>query len=102
LQPVALLASLRAGEIYEDVSHDLSSKPEEMRAVLPMDITPIDQPHIGFVYERARLEDVACALSGHVAACYAVQFRVDQGRESVQGRTITVVPGYKQLSDLVS
>jgi hypothetical protein len=84
------------------VSHDLSSKPEEMSAVLPLDILPIYQTHVGFVYERGGLEYVACALCGHVAAGYAVQLGVDQGGEMLQRRTITVVPGDEQLSDLVS
>src|SRR4030095_14012901 len=38
-----LLPSVRAGEIYEDMSHDLRRKSKEMRAVLPLDVLPIDQ-----------------------------------------------------------
>ena len=97
----ALFASLRASEIYQDVSHKLRRKPEEMCAVLPLDIFPIDQPHVGFVYQRSGLEDVAGALRGHVAAGYSVQFRVDQWGELLQRHPITAVPGDEQLCDLV-
>jgi hypothetical protein len=81
--------------------HDLRRKPKEMRAVLPLDILPIDQPHVSFVAKRRRLEDVAGALGSHVAMGYAMQFRVNQRHEFFQGQTITIVPRQQQLSDLV-
>ena len=53
---------------------------------------PINQVQIGFVYQRGGLHEVVVALPPHVVAREAVQFRVNERGQPVEGGLIAVTP----------
>jgi hypothetical protein len=55
----ALGSETRAGEIHQDMPHQLGGDAEEMGAVLPPHLPQINQPHIGFVDQRGGLQGMA-------------------------------------------
>ena len=73
LTAAALRAIARAREVDEDPPHDLRRDAEEVRAVLPADVFPVDQPQVGLVDERGGLQDVARPLAGHASRREAAQ-----------------------------
>jgi hypothetical protein len=46
---------LRAREIHENAPHQVGRDGEKMRTVLPLHLTGVDQPHVGFVNQSRRL-----------------------------------------------
>jgi hypothetical protein len=47
-------------------------------SVLPLDLLNIDQPQVGLIDERRRLQAVADAFSRHAPFGYPVQLSLDQ------------------------
>ena len=82
-----------AGEIHQDMPHQLSGDAEEMGAVPPPHSPQIDRPHIGFVDQFGGLEGMACALAAHVPFSQPAQFRVDQRGQFFQGCLVPIAPG---------
>ena len=56
----------------------------------------IDEPKVGLVDQRARLQSVFGALAHHADVRQPVQFVVDQGNDLVQGGLIAAAPDLKQ------
>ena len=54
---------LRARKIDEDAPHQASRHRQKVRAVLPVHPLGVDQPQVGLVDERGRLEGMAAFLS---------------------------------------
>lgn len=86
------LGNMRAGVILEDVAHHASGKGEEMAAVVPGDLSLVEQAHVDFVDQRGRLQGVVFALVAHVALGYAMQLCVDQWDKAFQDFRITISP----------
>src|SRR5918993_2740058 len=63
----ALFGLLLARVIDEDAAHHLRRDAEEVRPVLPLHLRLIDEPQVGFVDERGRLQGVALSLAAQVA-----------------------------------
>ena len=97
----ALHVLLRAREIDEDASHQASRHRQKVRAVLPVHALGLDQPQVGFVDERGRLERMVAFLSGHAAARNPVELVVDDRNESRQRRFVAVAPGDEQCRDVM-
>ncbi|MNC88002.1 hypothetical protein D3C83_37820 [compost metagenome] len=68
-----------------------------MGSILPAHVLPVDQPQVGLVDQGGRLQDVPGTLPGHVATGQAVQLRLDDGRQRLEGAAVPVVPGSEQL-----
>jgi hypothetical protein len=72
-----------------------------MSPVLPLHSVVIHQAHVGFIDQRGRLEAVAGALTTHVAVRQAVELRIDDRRQLVEGELVSVAPGTEELADIV-
>jgi hypothetical protein len=66
--------------INQDVAHQLCGESEELSAILPVQITLIDEAEIGFVDDSRSLQGVIRALSAHVVMSQTVQLLIDQWR----------------------
>ena len=86
--------------INQDLSHQTRGHAEEMGAVLPRRILPIDQPKVDLVDERGGLERVAHALASEITAGEARQFCGDQRRELLESVLVAVAPRAKELRHL--
>jgi hypothetical protein len=78
--------------IDEDVAHDARRNSEEVGASLPLHALAVDQPQVGFVDERCRLERVSCTLLRHLPARNPTQLRVDERRQAVQRIAVSLAP----------
>jgi hypothetical protein len=70
-----------------------------MRAVLPLHLTEIDQPHVGFVDEGGRLQRVARPLPGHLPACQSSQLPMDDRNELLQRLFVAIFPSDEEMRD---
>ncbi len=86
LAAAALCATARPRDVDQDAAHDLRRHAEEMCAVLPLHILPVDQPHVGLVDERGRLQDVPGTLARHLAARPAGAARAGPAASAPRGR----------------
>ena len=82
--------------VYEDATHHLGGDREEMRAVLPTDPILVDQPQIGFVNERGRLQGVVAPLPTQIACRACPQISVHQIEEIVARLNVPTSPGAQQ------
>ena len=71
-----------------------------MRAILPVQISLVNQAHVGFVDQRRGLQRVVRPLQSHVPVSQPVQFLMDERRQSVERRFVSVAPIHEQLGDL--
>jgi hypothetical protein len=54
-----------------------------MRTALPIDVSLPDQPQIGFVHQRGRLEGVALPVMAKMACGALAEFGVHEGQQRV-------------------
>jgi hypothetical protein len=64
--------------VYEDAPHQLRSQADEMGAVLPTHVRPVDQPHPCFVDQCSRLQNLTWPFLPQVMPHQAVQLGVNQ------------------------
>src|SRR6516162_10933105 len=69
--------------VHEDLPHQPRRDPEEMGAILPLNVSPVDQPQIGLVHECRRLERVIAALTPHVRGRNTAQLALDTNHEAL-------------------
>src|SRR5215472_12889923 len=87
------------GRVDQNASHDARTDSKEMRAVMPVDISGIDQAQEGFVHNRSRLQSLAGMLPSNIAAGKAPELFVDKRRQTVQSSGISPTPRLQQLCD---
>ena len=97
-----LLIAARASGVHEHPPHDAGRHRKEMRAILPLHVTDIDELQVRLVDERGWLERVAVAFVPHVAPGDAAQLRMDHRHELLERSFIPVSPGDKEVRDLSS
>ena len=90
----------RARVVHEDAPHNASGYREEMRAVMPLNGLPVNQPDICLVDERRRLETVPDALSRHTASRDPVELLIDERNQPLEGVLVAVSPPEEQPGDL--
>ena len=96
-----LLALAGTGKLHQNPSHQLGRDGKEMGAVLPINLTGIDQSKISLIDEGTGLQDVAGSLPGHVVVSQLVQLIVDEGDELLEGFGVPAAPGPKQLGNVM-
>ncbi len=70
-----------AGVVHEDAAHHHRGQPKKLGAVVPVDISLIDQARIGLVDEGRGLESVIAALPSHECPREASKLFVHYGLE---------------------
>jgi hypothetical protein len=83
--PAALLIVSGPGEIHEHAAHQPSGHGEEVRAILPLDPTNINQPEVGLVDEGGGLQNMVATLASHVPLREVPQFPVHEGQQFLDG-----------------
>ncbi len=71
-----------------------------MRAIFPVQISLVNQPHVGLVDQRRSLERVVRTLQSHVPVGQPVKFLMDERRQSVERRFVSIAPIHEQLGNL--
>src|SRR5262249_45782091 len=95
----ALQGFLLDGVINQDAPHHLGRHSEEMRAVLPTRVLPVNQPQVGFLYEGSGLQNVIRAFLRHVTLGQSSQLGLYYWDELGKGFSISLAPGYQQFRD---
>ncbi len=72
-----------------------------MGAILPLDLSQIDEAKVGFVHQGGGLQGVACLFPMHVLVSSTAQLGVDKGQDSIQCRLFAAAPGAKQERDFL-
>src|SRR6185436_11511506 len=96
----ALLRVAPACVVHEDATHGLRGEPHEVRAVLPGDLALVEQPDVGLVRERRRLERVARAFAPKVAAGETAHLVVHEREERVQRALVALTPAKERSGDI--
>ena len=68
---------MTAGVIDQDAPHDLRRHAKEVRPVLPIGLSLIDEPQVDLVHERRRLECVVGPLHPELPVGHATELRID-------------------------
>src|SRR5205814_612227 len=95
----ALLISPRAGVIDEYTAHDARGDGKKVRAVLPRDVLRGNQPQIGLIDERRRLQTVPDGLMTDVLPRDAMELVVDQRDQSIERALVPLAPFEEQSGD---
>jgi hypothetical protein len=81
--------------IDKDAAHHPGSNAEEVGAIAPMNLALVNQPNVGFMDERRRLERVAGRFVTHVAGRQTTQVFVQKRHEPVAGITTALAPRHE-------
>jgi hypothetical protein len=97
----SFLVPLRAGDIDQDSPHHPGGHRKKMCAILPPDAPRIDEPQIGFVDERRRLEDVVRTLARHLPPRQTTEVVMHDRNEFLERAIVTISPAQEQSGDVV-
>jgi hypothetical protein len=89
------------GAVEQDAPHQLRGDPEEVRSILPADLPLINKPQKGLVDQSRGYERLARALPPHVSMRKPVQLLINQRHQLLERRLIALIPGKKQLGNLL-
>ena len=67
----------------QDATHHHRCQPDDVRAIPPVDAVLLNEPEIGLVHERGRLQRVIAALTPHVRGRDPMQLIVDEGQDGI-------------------
>src|SRR5262249_11674714 len=81
--------------VDENPPHYLSCKNEEMRPVVPLNSTRVDQPKICFVYQRPCFKRVATPLTRHIMTRQLVQMIINQRHQCFESFWVAGAPRNK-------
>jgi hypothetical protein len=68
------------GVIDQDAPHDLRRHAKEVRPILPIALSLVDEPQIDLVDERGRLERVVHSFHPELPVGDATELRIDPGQ----------------------
>jgi len=80
-------------KINQNAPHQPRTQRKKVGPVLPVDVSYVDQPQVGFVDEGHRgLQTVVGTLSPHLAASQPSQLLAHQGNQFLQRAFVAIVP----------
>ena len=97
-----LLIAASASRVDGNPPHHAGRHRKEMRAILPLHVTDIDELQVRLVDESGWLERVAVAFVPYLAPGDAAQLRVDHRDEPFERSFVPLSPGDKEVRDLGS
>ena len=97
----AFLVLLRAGEIDQDSPHHPGGHRKKMGAILPPDPPRLDEPQIGFVDERRRLEDMVRTLARHLPPRQATEVTMHDRNQFLERAIVTLSPAQEESRHVV-
>jgi hypothetical protein len=87
--------------VDEDAAHGLRRCRHEMSPVLPLHAFVVDQPHVGFIDQRSRLQAVASLLAFQVVVRQTVELVVHNRGQPSERALVAVGPRTEQRTDVV-
>ena len=96
----ALCVEMAASIVDQNAPHHLCSDREKVRAVIPLNISLIDETDKCFVDQRRGLQRMAPALAVHIVMGQTMQLAVNQRRQMVESCLVSGAPIQKQLGDV--
>jgi hypothetical protein len=78
--------------VNENAAHQRRGHGEEMRAILPLHAIELDDPQVGFVDERGRLQGVAGPFALQIAMRDPAQLVVDERDDFVSRGAVLAAP----------
>jgi hypothetical protein len=88
----ALLAQCASRVIDQNAPHHLRRDCEEVSAVLPIDVSLIEQFHVRFVHDRRRLQPAMPPLAGELPRCERAQLAVDERNQPLERLAAAAAP----------
>jgi hypothetical protein len=85
---------------HQNTAHQLRRYREEVGAVLPFHALVVHEAHVGFIYQRRRLEAVPGALAAHVAPCKSMEFVINNRGQFVERVPVSPTPSSEQPAHL--
>lgn len=82
--------------VHENAAHHLGGDRQEVRPILPVNPLMVDQPQIGLVNERRRLERVVAPLPAQLACRARPQVSMDQIEQIVARLNVSARPRAQQ------
>jgi hypothetical protein len=86
--------------VNQYAAHQVRGDPEEVGAVLPLDVVLVDQAQEDFVDEGGGLQRVVVPLAPDVIAGQPPQFFVNQRHQLVEGTPLPVAPPLQNFCDV--
>src|SRR5262245_7142391 len=88
--------------IHQDATNDLRCHSKEVRAILPLDASLIDEAEIGVMHESGGLQRMSAILVTHIAASDAVKFVVDERHQLIACCRVALAPIDQEASYFVA
>ena len=88
------------GVIDEDPAHDLRRDTEEMRAILPIDLTLVDEPDVHLMDESRGLQGVIGPFVPELAHRHAAELRIDERQQLIERSPVAATPIAEQRGDV--
>jgi hypothetical protein len=88
----ALHPATRTSGIDQNAPHHPRGRREEVRPVVPVDRSPIEQPEVRLLHQLGGLPAAIAALIRQDPACDVTELLLDEGRQSREGVLVTVTP----------
>lgn len=82
--------------IHEDAAHHFGGDGQKVRAALPVNAAMVDEPQIGLVNKRRRLERVVAPLPAQIACRARSQISMDQTEGIVARLNVSECPRAQQ------
>ena len=86
--------------LHENATHQLRRDGEEVRSILPPHPLVVDQPDVGLIDQRGRLEAVVGSLAPHVPVGEPTEFGIHDGRQRVERSVVPVAPRTEKRTDV--
>jgi hypothetical protein len=96
----ALLGVLGARVIDENAPHGLGGDTEELRAVLPLGASLVDEPEVRFVDERRGLQGVIVRFTPHCSGRLAVQLGINDRQQPFARTCVALTPRQQEWGDI--
>ena len=93
----SFLPGAGSGQLHQNAAHQPRAHRQKVGPILPIDPLHPDQPEVGLVYQRGRLNAMAGPLAAHAPARNPLQLLMHEGGESGERPFVTLPPRMKEL-----
>ena len=85
----------------QNLAHQLCRHAEKMLPALPFGEILFDQPQVGLIDKRGRLQRVIGSFAAEIALRQLAQFPIDDGQQLGERRLVALAPAQQQHGDFV-
>src|SRR5262245_51451843 len=87
--------------VDKDAPHETSGYGKKMCAVLPVHLTLINDPEVGFVDQCSRVKSMIRTLMGKMVVGDPAQLSIDDGHQLLQSDRVAAAPRYKEIRNVL-